>query len=834
MTVPATTRRVGPFLGNGSATSFPFYFQCFTVDDFALTITAPDGIDSALTRGVDYNVTLNPDQDDDPGGTITYPISGSPMAAGYTLSGVGALAYDQTSSFPAGGSYRAQTHERAFDRTVFQIQQLAEELGRALRLPASATGGVSTELPAPQAQHVIGWDEAASALVNYSPTDLATVVIAGTSFFAAFDGDDVETVFVLPADPGSVNALDVFIGGVAQRNGIDFTVSGSTLTFTTPPVTGTQNIGVRFTQAMPQGETSGDQLQEDLANTSDLSRGDALVGVKQPVTGSVARTQHYKNAEVISLLDLGVTEDEAADQRLNVIDAFEKAVAAGVTVFAPARTYLCSDWIPLPSGLKLFCEPGAVFRLTADTGPIGGFFIGGYDIDLTPRAFADVDIHNLHLDCNSIPGENGFSAAAGNNVRLYNPIIRNTVYGDLSASARLGGRAFQFEGGLILGVNVFNPTIIDCSIGINSQGDANAGAARPAGVSYFNVTMRNVDVPFNVDGQYLNPENVNPENFSTNVEGYTLWNCGRAQWPGASSPLVGAIVAGDRGSGLRLRGGRLINEVAYGAINSILRGYIYGIDIELDYDVPSMACVFDFNMTGFGAPSASATFAWAVGRTRGKGNLDYIVKGSGNGIGAARLDCTVAGAAASLTGLIDSLAASQSPSALFKFTNSDDGVTTGLMPAIDISRQGNAFSVWRRQPATGFVEVQHTKSATDENFVQLFSVNIPNDGRLSIQYLVTVNYPGSVDSAVLALSGLVVGIKDSGGAFTTAVGSNIQSALALDGVVSQTATVSMTTGGAFQVLLDNEPADATTLVTVWARVVLVVGATPQQPAITYL
>ena len=159
MTVPATPRRVGPFYGNGVTTSFPFNFKCFTVDDFALTLTDANGNPSSLVRGTDYNVTLNADQASAPGGTITYPISGSPMASGYTLTGVGTLAYDQTTSFPQGGSYRAVSHENAFDRTVNQLQQIAEKTDRAITLPVTDVG-VAVTLPnaANRANRILGFD----------------------------------------------------------------------------------------------------------------------------------------------------------------------------------------------------------------------------------------------------------------------------------------------------------------------------------------------------------------------------------------------------------------------------------------------------------------------------------------------------------------------------------------------------------------------------------------------------------------------------------------------------------------------------------------------------
>lgn len=47
----------------------------------------------------------------------------------------------------------------------------------------------------------------------------------------------------------------------------------------------------------------------DLSNTTDVTKGDALIGVKQPYPGAVATTQHNKNAETVSLRDFGAVGD---------------------------------------------------------------------------------------------------------------------------------------------------------------------------------------------------------------------------------------------------------------------------------------------------------------------------------------------------------------------------------------------------------------------------------------------------------------------------------------------------------------------------------------------
>lgn len=320
MTVPATTRRAGPFNGNGVATSFPFTFKVFTTADLALTKTSDTGITSALVLGSDYSVTLNPDQDAAPGGSITYPLSGSPLATGESLVAVGALPYDQTTSFPAGGSYRASTHENAFDRTVLQIQQLAEEVGRSLTLPPGAASA-DTTLPAPLANNVIGWDDSAQALVNYSPGDLATVVATGTSYTNVFNGTGAQTQFTLTANPGSVNALDIAIGGVSQTNGVDFTVSGTTLTFTSAPPAGTGNIAVRYVAAVPIGT----------ANAQDVT-------FLQAGTGATSRTAQSRLRDTVSVKDFGAVGDGVTDDTAAIQAAL--TAAAGRVVHVPAGTYV--------------------------------------------------------------------------------------------------------------------------------------------------------------------------------------------------------------------------------------------------------------------------------------------------------------------------------------------------------------------------------------------------------------------------------------------------------------------------------------------------------------
>lgn len=86
------------------------------------------------------------------------------------------------------------------------------------------------------------WNTTSTKMRVYSGTAWGDVS-ASTSFAVqTFSGTGSQTAFTLTSSPGSANALFVYISGVRQTPGTDYTLSGSTLTFTSAPASGTNNI----------------------------------------------------------------------------------------------------------------------------------------------------------------------------------------------------------------------------------------------------------------------------------------------------------------------------------------------------------------------------------------------------------------------------------------------------------------------------------------------------------------------------------------------------------------------------------------------------------------
>lgn len=174
--IPSTNRKAGPYVGNSVTTSFPFAFKTLSASDLRI-VKNTGGVESTLVLNSDYSVSLNADQEVSPGGAITYPISGSPLASPDTLTILSALDITQTADITNLSAYYPQVVEDALDRSVMLIGQLDEVVDRAAVMPTSVTGFDPT-MPVPVASALLGF--------NSTGTGFAYVVSAGSLTVSSF------------------------------------------------------------------------------------------------------------------------------------------------------------------------------------------------------------------------------------------------------------------------------------------------------------------------------------------------------------------------------------------------------------------------------------------------------------------------------------------------------------------------------------------------------------------------------------------------------------------------------------------------------------------------
>lgn len=141
MTISSTTRKAGPFTGNGVTVSFPFTFKVFTTADVLVVqaVTAT-GVETTKVIATDYTVALNSDQNANPGGTVTMLVA---PPVGTTLVATSQVGNLQPVDLANAGGFYPKVINDALDRSVIQVQQLAEKVSRAVLV--SLTSGISPD-----------------------------------------------------------------------------------------------------------------------------------------------------------------------------------------------------------------------------------------------------------------------------------------------------------------------------------------------------------------------------------------------------------------------------------------------------------------------------------------------------------------------------------------------------------------------------------------------------------------------------------------------------------------------------------------------------------------
>lgn len=143
MTISNTTRFAGPFVGNGTASTFPFAFKVFMASDLAVyrTVTST-GIATTLALTTDYTVALNADQDSSPGGTVTL-VAGN-LASGLTLVIASAVPNTQQVILTNQGGFYPEVLNDALDKATAQVQQVQAQANRSITFPAAEVSAVGT------------------------------------------------------------------------------------------------------------------------------------------------------------------------------------------------------------------------------------------------------------------------------------------------------------------------------------------------------------------------------------------------------------------------------------------------------------------------------------------------------------------------------------------------------------------------------------------------------------------------------------------------------------------------------------------------------------------
>jgi len=202
--------------------------------------------------------------------------------------------------------------------------------------------------------------------------NLASLASYGQAYVGTFTATAGQTVFTLPASPGSLANLAISVDGAVMVPGTDYTwTTPTTLTFTSGLSNG-QTVLYRYTSSVPVGTAiAGGVNGQLLYNNSGVVNGFTMSGdvtvvpttgvatvnapsshitYTQGGTGATSRTVTSKLQESVSVKDFGAVGDGTTDDTA----AIQAAINTGASVYLPTGTYKITSTLTFPNTISVF------------------------------------------------------------------------------------------------------------------------------------------------------------------------------------------------------------------------------------------------------------------------------------------------------------------------------------------------------------------------------------------------------------------------------------------------------------------------------------------------
>lgn len=394
----STTSNTVVVQGNGLTTSFSFTFPVPLASELFVYYTDATG-NVTLLNPNSYSVTGIGSA---VGGAVTYPLAGSPIATGTSLTIQRTVTYQQLTDLVNQSGFYPNVVENALDYLTMQTQQLAQQLGLALTVPISASPkNLVLPAAAARANQLVGFDVNGNA-VTYPITASVGAgnltsegpFVAGTNFTPG-----VTTSLTLSKAYGTPANVSVHFDGTYQ--GTDqYSLNGTQITFTSPIPVGVSKVyivgGTTLSIYVPPAQSVGDAqltwgniLNRVVDNVAAISALNIAVYTRCFATGYYAAGDggggsYYYSASsaatvnggtvlaaaggvgrwllevsgIVSIRQFGAKGDGVTDDTTAVQSAVTWAAGGALALFVPAvaASYRLTATITITAGLTVIGE----------------------------------------------------------------------------------------------------------------------------------------------------------------------------------------------------------------------------------------------------------------------------------------------------------------------------------------------------------------------------------------------------------------------------------------------------------------------------------------------
>lgn len=205
MTISSTSNKV-QFNGSGTTGPFAFTFKTFAQADLVVISTSPTGVETTLTLTADYSVSLNADQNNNPGGTVTTVAA---VASGYKLTIIREVDALQETDITNGGGFYPEVIENSLDRLTMLVQQNAEAIERAVLVDITSGADPTTLIGDLQTAATTASAAAVTATAAKNFAEAAQVAAEAAAASVPLDG-------LVPADIGVVGGVQAYDADTAK------------------------------------------------------------------------------------------------------------------------------------------------------------------------------------------------------------------------------------------------------------------------------------------------------------------------------------------------------------------------------------------------------------------------------------------------------------------------------------------------------------------------------------------------------------------------------------------------------------------------------------------
>jgi hypothetical protein len=354
MTISSTTVK-NSYSGNGSTTVFAYTFKIFANTDLQVIIRSSTGIETVKTLTTHYTVSGVGDAS---GGNVTF-TSGNTPASGETVVIRRAVPQTQAIDYIANDPFPAESHEEGLDRATMTLQQVQEELDRAIKLSRTNTM-TSTEFTnsaTDRAGKVLGFDSAGELNVTAEIGANKGNWSAGTAYVVRDIVKDTSTNNIFMINTAHTSSGSEPLTTNANSAKYDLLVDAASATTAATNAASSATAAASSATAAASSASSASTQASNASTSASTASTQATNAASSATAAAASATAAANSADAFDDIYLGSKSSNPTT------DNDGDALAAGMLYFNTStnrlRVYTGSSWVEIDSGMTSFTLAGS-------------------------------------------------------------------------------------------------------------------------------------------------------------------------------------------------------------------------------------------------------------------------------------------------------------------------------------------------------------------------------------------------------------------------------------------------------------------------------------------